>query len=68
MNVKSFILSLLETPIGNIKWIDKVFLHEILEGYSSAYAMDKKNKKNMKKKNYQIQIIPKRINQLRIKI
>ena len=42
MNVKSFIFSLLETPMGYIDWDDKFFLYEILEGYTSAYAMEKK--------------------------
>ena len=45
MNAKSFILSLLETPMGNIDWYDKMFLYDILEGYTSAYALNKKHKK-----------------------
>jgi hypothetical protein len=45
MNAKSFILSLLETPMGVIEWGDKMFLWDILEGYTSAYALNKKHKK-----------------------
>jgi hypothetical protein len=45
MNAKSFILSLLETPMGYIDWEDKMFLYDILEGYTSAYALNKKHKK-----------------------
>ena len=45
MNVRSFILSLLETPMGYIDWDDKIFLYEILQGYTSAYSMDKKHEK-----------------------
>ena len=48
MNAKSFIFSLLETPMGYIDWDDKLFLFEILEGYSSTYAMDKKHEKERK--------------------
>ena len=50
MNVKSFIFSLLETPMGYIDWDDKFFLYEILEGYTSAYAMEKKHKREYEKK------------------
>ena len=48
MNAKSFILSLLETPMGNIDWYDRMFLFDILEGYTSAYALNKKHKKEYK--------------------
>ena len=48
MNVKSFILSLLETPLGYIDWDDKFFLHEILQGYTSAYTMHKKHEREYK--------------------
>ena len=44
MNVKSFIFSLLETPMEYIDWNDKMFLYDILEGYTSAYALNKKHK------------------------
>ena len=50
MNVRSFILSLLETPMGYIDWDDKIFLYEILEGYTSAYSMDKKHEKEYEEK------------------
>ena len=43
MNEKTFLYSLLETPMGYIDWNDKMFLYEILEGYKSAYTMNKKH-------------------------
>ena len=52
MNAKSFIFLLLETPIGHIEWGDKMFLFEILDGYTSAYAIDKKNKKEYEEKKF----------------
>ena len=49
MNSRSFILSLLETPIGPLNWDDREFFSEIVEGYTSAYAMHKRNKKEYEK-------------------
>jgi hypothetical protein len=49
MNEKTFLYSLLETPMGYIDWNDKMFLYEILEGYKSAYTMNKKHKEEYKK-------------------
>jgi hypothetical protein len=50
MNVKSFLFTLLETPMSYIDWNDKMFLFEVLEGYTSAYAMDKKHIKEYEEK------------------
>jgi hypothetical protein len=36
--------------MGYIDWNDKMFLYEILEGYKSAYAMEKKHKTEYKEK------------------
>ena len=55
MNPRSFILSLLETPIGPLNWDDREFFSEIVEGYTSAYAMHKRNKKEYEKEKEEIQ-------------
>ena len=49
MNLVSFILSLLETPIGQLKWDDRQFFSDIVEGYTTAYAMHKKHETEYKK-------------------
>jgi hypothetical protein len=51
MDAKSFILSFLETPIGYLNWDDREFLSQIIEGYTSAYAMHKKHEREYEKKN-----------------
>lgn len=45
MNPRSFILSLLETPVGNFTWKEKAFLYEVVEGYTSAYTMQKEHER-----------------------
>ena len=49
MNVRSFILSFLATPIGHLNWDDREFLSQIVEGYTSSYAMHKKHEREYEK-------------------
>jgi hypothetical protein len=50
MDAKSFILSLLETPVGHLNWNDREFLSQIVEGSTSAYTMHKRHEEEYQQK------------------